>query len=195
MARQRGPAPTWRLGPVRLPPGLGSVLFVLLLPFVVLGLVVLAAKLYGLVCFDPAYFTPEYREKYGEPSQVVRVLEQALQAGNERLLAGLQGLRWPRQFPMGDSISFIKLWEHRGRYVTYLYLDMHSYERHEYHLEQVQGRWVVAPEDLRYLLYSGRWRAFFLPAAIAWWVLGLATLALLWLLRRSASLRSRLFGL
>ncbi len=180
--------------PVGLPPGLGPVLVVLALPFVVLGVMVLAVNLYGLVRYDPDYFATEYLEKYGETSQVVRVLEQALQTGNEPLLAGLQGLRRPRQFPTGDTISFVKLWEHRGRYATYLYVDMHSYERYAYHLERVQGRWVVAPEDLRYLLYSGQWRAFFLSAAVAWWALGLVALAFLWLLRRSASLRSRLLG-
>ncbi len=180
---------------VVLPPGFGLVLAVLAFPFVVLGLLVLAVNLQGLVRYDPAYFSTEYLDKYGEASQVIRVLEQALQTGNEPLLAGLQGLRWPRQFPTGDTISFVKLWEHRGRYATYLYVDMQGYERHEYPLESVQGRWVVAPKDLRYLLYSGRWRSFFFPAAIAWWALGLAALAFLWLLRRSASLRSRLLGL
>jgi hypothetical protein len=195
VARQTGSPFAWKVGPVRLPAGLSSVLIVLSLPFVVLGLLVLGVKLEDLVRYDPAYFAAGYLEKYGDSSEVVRVLEQALQTGNERLLAGLQGLRRPSQFETVATISFVKLWERTGRYVTYLYVDMHSYERREYHLEQVQGRWVVAPEDLRYLLYSGQWRAFFLPAAIAWWTLGLTTLAFLWLLRRSASLRSRLFGL
>jgi hypothetical protein len=195
VARQRGAAPSWRWGPVRLSPGLGSALFVLLAPFVALGLLVLAANLYGLVCHDPAYFTAEYLEEYGETSQVVRALELALQTGNRPLLAELQGLRWPRQFPTGDTISFAKLWQRAGRYVTYLYVDMDSYERYEYHLEQVHGRWVVAPEDVRYLLYSGQWRTFFLPAAITWWALGLVVLTVLWLLRHSDFLRSRLLGL
>jgi hypothetical protein len=194
MARQRGSTPGWRLGAVRLPSGLGPVLFVLLIPFVALGLLVLAANLYGLVRYDPAYFSTRYLEEYGEASQVVRDLELALQTGNRSLLAELQGLRWPRQFPTSDTISFVKLWQRAGRYVTYLYVDMDSYERHAHHLEKVRGRWVVAPEDVRYFLYSGQWRAFFLPAAITWWVLGLAVLTFLWLLRHSASLRSRFLG-
>lgn len=194
MARRTGSVSDWRAGSVRLPSGLYSVILILLVPFVALGLLVLAVKLHGLVRFDPAFFTPEYQE-YAEASQIVRALEQGLQAGNGPLLAELQGLRRPGQFETGDTISFVKLWERTGRYDTYLYVDMDSYERYEHHLEQVQGRWVVAPEDLRYLLYSGRWRATFVPAAIVWWALGLAALVLLWLLRRSASLRSRLLGL
>jgi hypothetical protein len=180
--------------PVMLLPGLGSVLLVLSLPFVVLGLLVLAAKLHSLVRYDPAYFTPDYLDKYGQASRVVRILEQALQIGNDSLLAELQGLRWPGHLETGSTISFVKLSERTGHYVTYLYVDMYSYERYEYHLEQAHGRWVVAPEDVRYLLYSGQWKAFFLPAAIVWWVLGLAALTFLWRLRRSEALRSRLFG-
>lgn len=181
-------------GRVVLPPGVAPVLLVLALPFVVLGLLVLAVNLHGLVRHDPAYFTEAYVEKYGEASQVVRVLERALQIGNGALLAELQGLRWPSQFETGDTISFVKMWERTGRYVTYLYVDMYSYERYEHHLEQVQDRWVVAPEDGRYLLYSGEWKAFFFPAAVAWWVLGFAALGFVWLLRRSESLRSWLLG-
>lgn len=181
----------WR---VALPPGLGAVLVVLALPFVVLGLLVLGVKLHNLVRYDPAYFTSEYLQRYGRPSQVVRILERGLQIGNATLLTELQGLRWPSHFETGATISFVKLSERTGRYETYLYVDAYSYERYEHHLEQVRGRWVVAPEDLRYLLYSGQWKTFFFPAAVAWWVLGLSTLVFLWLLRRSASLRARLLG-
>jgi hypothetical protein len=190
----KGKAP-WAGGrwQVALPPRLGAVLVVLAVPFVVLGLLVLGLNLHGLVRYDPAYFTPEYLEEYGQPSQVVWVLEQALQTGNRPLLAGLQGLRRPSRFETGDAISFVRLWERTGRYVTYLYVDMHSYERYPYHLEQIKGRWVVAPEDVRYYLYSGRWKDLFLPLAIAWWILGLGVLGFAWLLRDSESLRSRLF--
>ncbi len=188
-------ASSGRLGLIRLPAGLSSLLIVLLVPFVVLGLLVLIVGLYAWVRYDPAYFSGEYLEEYGEASEVARSLERALQTGNRRVLSELQGLRWPAPFETNDNISFVKLWERTGRYVTYLYVDMYSYERYEHHLEQVQGRWVVAPEDLRYLLYSGQWKAFFFPAAIAWWVLALIVLAFVWRLRHSESLRSRLLGL
>jgi hypothetical protein len=182
----------WR---VALPLGLSAVLVVLVVPFVVLGFLVLGVKLHNLVRYDPAYFTSEYLERYDRPSQVVRILERGLQMGNATLLAELQGLRWPGRLETGATISFVKLSERTGRYETYLYVDAYSYERYEHHLEQVRGRWVVAPEDLRYLLYSGQWKGFFFPAAIAWWVLGLSALVFLWRLRRSATLRSRLLDL
>jgi len=180
---------SWR---VNLPAGARALLVVALVPFVVLGLLVLGVKLDGLARYDPAYFTAGYMEKYGEPAEVVRVLEQALQTGNGPLLAGLQGLRRPGQFETGGAISFIRLWERRGRYVTYLYVDMHSYERYEHHLEQIKGRWVVAPEDVRYYLYSGRWKDVFLPLAVGWWVLGAGAVGCVWLLRTYDWLRNRL---
>lgn len=194
MARPKGSTPARRILQVRLSTGLSSLLIVLVFPFVMLGLLVLVVKLCGLVRYDPACFADEYVEEYSSPPATARALELALRTGNQALLAELQGLRRPARFEMGDAISFVKLWERGGRYVTYLYVDMYSYERHEHHLEQVRGRWVVAPEDVRYYLYSGRWKEVFFPAAIAWWAVGVTALGFVWLLRRSATLRSRLLG-
>jgi hypothetical protein len=86
------------------------------------------------------------------------------------------------------------LWERTDRYLTYLYVDIQSYERHPYHLELVNGRYVVAPADLHYFLYSGQWKRVFFPLAITWWALGLAALGLVWLFRVSGSMRARLCG-
>lgn len=192
MAGRKRSAPARRLWQVRLPAAVRSLLVVLLVPFVALGVLVLAVKLGGLVRFDPAYFTAEYRDEYHAPPAVVRALEQGLQTGNEALLAELQGRRWPARFEMADTISFVRLWQREGRYVTYLYVDMHSYERYLYHLEQVRGRWTVAPEDVRFSLYSGRWKDVFLPLAAGWWALGAAVVGFVWLLRTSDSLHARL---
>ncbi|MEJ2211216.1 MAG: hypothetical protein P8129_19550 [Anaerolineae bacterium] len=180
---------SWRL---KLPPAVRSLLVVLLVPFVGLGLLVLAIKLGGLMRYDPAYFASGYVQEYDSSAVVARRLEQALQMGNEGLLDQLQGLRWPARFEMADTISFVRLWQREGRYVTYLYVDMHSYERYLFPFEQVGGRWVVAPEDVRYYLYSGRWKDVFFPVAIGWWILGTAAVGGLWLLRHSESLRARL---
>ena len=193
MAGEKGSPSAGRLWQVTLPAGIRSLLAILLVPFVALGLLVLAIKAGGLVRYDPAYFAGEYVAEYGSSSVVARALERSLQTGNQALSAELQGLRWPARFEAADTISFVKLWQRQGRYVTYLYVDMNSYERYPYHLEQIKGRWVVAPEDVRYYLYSGRWKDLFLPLAMAWWILGLGALGFLWLLRNSESLRSRLF--
>lgn len=193
MAGEKGsPSAGW-LWQVTLPAGIRSLLAILLVPFVALGLLVLAIKVGGLVRYDPAYFVDEYVTEYGSSPVVARALERSLQTGNRGLSAELQGLRRPARFEAAETISFVKLWQRQGRYVTYLYVDMNSYERYPHHLEQIKGRWVVAPEDVRYYLYSGRWKDLFLPLAIAWWILGLGVLGFLWLLRNSESLRSRLF--
>jgi hypothetical protein len=170
------------------------ILLVALAPFVLLGLVVLTAKGYGLVRHDPAYFAEAYVERYTAPAEVVRALEIALQTSDEELLAELQGLRWPSKFKTSPSLIFVMLWERTDQYITYLYFDMQTYERHPHYFEQVQGRWVVSPPDVYYYMHSGRWQAVFMPLAIIWWVFGIAVIGVLWLFRASERLRSRLYG-
>ncbi|MGC9335540.1 MAG: hypothetical protein ACP5JJ_15425 [Anaerolineae bacterium] len=170
------------------------ILLVLLVPFIALGLLVVAIEAHSLIRYDPAYFADEYLDQYSTPSDVARTLEVALRTGDDVLLAELQALRWPAEFETGPSIVFTMLWERTDRYLTYLYVDMQSYERHPYHLELVHGRYVVAPEDLHYFLYSGQWKRVFFPLAIIWWVLGLAAVGLVWLLRVSEGMRARLCG-
>lgn len=179
---------------LRLPVRPRWILLVLLAPFVVLGLLVVGIEAYSLVRYDPAYFADVYLDRYSMPSDVARTLEVALQTGDDVLLAELQALRWPAEFETGPGIAFTMLWERTDRYLTYLYVDMQSYERHPYHLELVNGRYVVAPADLHYFLYSGQWKQVFFPLAITWWALGLAALGLVWLFRVSGSMRARLCG-
>lgn len=190
--RPNGSALARRLWQMRLPATARALLVILLVPLVILGLLVLAVKLADLVRYDPACFSGEYARAYDSSSAVAQSLEQALRTGNRALLAELQGLRQPAGFETANTISFVRLWQREGRYVTYLYVDMYSYERYLYPFEQVKGRWVVAPEDVRYYLYSGRWKDVFLPLAVGWWILGAAAVGLVWLLRHSQSLRSRL---
>lgn len=192
MVGDKGSAVTRWLWQLKLPSVVRSLLVVLLVPFIGLGLLVLAVKLGALVRYDPVYFATDDVQDYGSSAIVARRLEQALQTGNQALLAELQGLRWPARFEAADTISFVKLWQREGRYVVYLYVDMHSYERYLYPFEQVRGRWAVAPEDVRYYLYSGRWKDVFFPVAIGWWILGAAAVGFVWLLRHSEFLRSRL---
>jgi hypothetical protein len=170
------------------------ILFVVLLPFVLLGLLALAVKIYALVCYDPAYFTAPYLAEYAVPGAAARGLETALQADDQVLLAELQGRRWPSRLATGPDMTFVMLWERTDRYITYLYIDSQTYERYPYYVEQVTGRWVVAPSDLYYYIRSGRWRAAFWPVAIVWWLLGGLSIAFLWLFRVSERFRARLYG-
>ena len=166
------------------------ILMVVLLPLELLGLLALVVQAYGLVRYEPGYFTPAFAERYASPADTARLLETALQTGDEGLAAELQGLRWPAALPSSPSIKFIMLEERTDRYLTYLYVDMHDYERHPQVLEQVRGRWVVASTDLAFYLYSGQWRRAFLPLSIAWWMVGGLALGLLWLLRTSERVRA-----
>ena len=61
------------------------ILAVIVAPFVVLGLVVLAVNAYGAVRFDPVYFADEYVEQYGTPGAAARTLEQALKTGDPQI--------------------------------------------------------------------------------------------------------------
>jgi hypothetical protein len=175
-------------GPIR------SIVTVAFLPFVVLGVLVLAVRLYGWVRYNPTYFTRAYVEQYSTPEAAARALEQAIQTNDKRLRAEVEGLRWPGRFETRPSVALVMLWERNDRYRVYLYFDRQTYERLLVPVEQVRGRWVVSPLDLTYALHSGQWRRVFFPAAIAWWVLGAAGAGAVWLCRRSARLRRWLLG-
>ncbi len=169
------------------------ILAVVLVPFVLLGLVVLAVKVYGLVRHDPAYFTETYIARYDTAEAVVRALEIALQTDDRVLLAELQGLRWPARFKTSPSMAFIMLLDRNDRYTTYLYFDMQTYKRHSHYLEQVRGRWVVSPPDLYYSLHSGHWQQGFLQLAVVWWVLGTVVILAVGFARASERFRAWLY--
>ena len=170
------------------------IIFVVAIPFVILGLVVLAAKTYGLFRLDPAYFSEEYQEVYSTPGDVARALEGALQNDDSELLAELQGLRWPAKFTTAPSMIFIMLWDRTDRYFTYLFFDMQTYERHPHYFEEVQGRWVVSPAGVYYYVHSGAWQRVFWPLAIVWWLLGAVAIGVVWVFRASERMRARLYG-
>jgi hypothetical protein len=170
------------------------IVFVVLAPFVVLGLLVLIVKAYGLVRYDPAYFTDAYLEQYGTLGDTVRTMERALQTRDQATLSELQGLRWPGELETASSMIFAKLWERTDRYTTYLFFDVETYERHLYHFEQVKGRWVVSPSDLYYTMQSGQWKRVFWPLAVIWWLLGGVAIGLVWILRTSERARAWLYG-
>jgi hypothetical protein len=167
---------------------------VALFPFLVLGLAVLVSRVYDLVRYDPTYFADVYLERYDRPGELARDLEEALQTGDTELLAELQGLRWPAEFPTSPDITFIMLWERTDRFITYLFFNNRTYERQPQYVEERGGRWVVSPEDLHYYLHSGKWREVFLPLAIVWWLVGFLAIAMVWLFRASETMRARLYG-
>ena len=164
---------------------LRSLLVVGLIPLVLLGLVVTMAKVYGLVRYDPAYFGQAYTVQYDNPGAVAKALESALQDNDRSLLAELQGLRWPATFATSPTITWVQLWERTDRYVTYLYFDMDLYEPYPHHVEEVRGRWVVAPPDLYYLVESGAYKSVFLTFSLIWWAACVVTLGVVYLFSTS----------
>jgi hypothetical protein len=165
------------------------ILVAIALPFAVLGLVVLAGRAADRVRFDPAYFVEPYVGRYRTPAAAVKAVESAMRRGDLELLAELQGLNRPAMFKTSPGMAFVELWERRGPYSVYLFLDRQTYRRYLIPFEQVEGRWVASPRDLRYYLRSGHWRGFFLAIAGGWWVACAIGGGLVWLGRRSA--RSR----
>ena len=153
----------------RWPTGVRWVLAIAALPFAVLGLVALADRMAAEARFDAAYFAESYLKRYATPAAAVKSMEIGLRRGDLQLLAELQGLRRPARFQTSSGMAFVELWELSGPYRVYLFLDRQTYQRYLVPFEEVQGRWVASPRDLRFYLHSGHWRAPFLIGAGAWW--------------------------
>lgn len=167
---------------------------VALVPLIVAGIFAATVKVGGLARYDSTFFTDTYRERYNTPGAVARALEPALQKDDEELLRELQGLRRPAKFETSPKMILVMLWEQGDRYFTYMYFDMDSMERHPHYVEEVKGRWVVAPADGHYYLHSGRWLTVWMPLAIVWWLVEAVVVLALWVHRMSSRVRSEMLG-
>lgn len=158
---------------------LPTILLATALPLIVAVLYVGITELAGMPAlrYNPSYFSDEYVARYDVPGAVVIDLERALRTGDRHLMAELQGLRRPVVFPTSPNVRMTILYEATDRYFSYLFWDTRTYDRFPYHVEQVNGRWVVAPEDAYYYLHSGRWVRTWLPLAEIWWIVEVVTLA------------------
>lgn len=167
-----------RIMGARLAPNPRMALMLAAVPLVVAALYILIAALCGLPAlrYDPTYFSEDYRRRYDSPSAVVSALEDALQRGDRALMAELQGLRHPWTFVTSSNVRATILYEANDRYLSYLFWDTRTYDRFPYHVEKVNGRWVVAPQDAQYYLNTGRWRGTWLPLALIWWGVELTVL-------------------
>jgi hypothetical protein len=170
------------------------IIVVALVPLALLGLYVLVIQIHGLTRYDPVYFTRKYVEMYDNPGSVARTLEGALQANDKVLLAELQGRRRMATFYTSPDMIFVMLWERMDRFFTYLYFDMQTYERHVYHFEEINGRYVAMEPDPYYYFHSGRWVLVFAPLSITWWAIEIVVILVVVLYRISARLRERIYG-
>lgn len=164
-----------------------------LLPLMLLGLYGLVMQVYGLLRYEPAYLWPDYAQKYDSPGAAAKAVEVALQTGDRALMSELQGRR-VRAFKAMPNVVFVMLEERTPRYSTYLYLDRDTYDQYRYHVEEVNGRYVVTPSDLYYCLHSGRWIETFVPAAAVWWALEIVALLAVGFYRLSAHKRKQMYG-
>jgi hypothetical protein len=142
------------------------------LPLVVIGLFLLLALIVAMpsLRYAPRYFTDDYRARYDAPSSVVIDLEHALRTDDRAAMAELEGLRRPTLFATRENMRVTILYDTENGYWNYLFFDTVSYERFAHHVEQVNGRWVVAPEDIVYYHKSGEWKQTFFPLAAIYWL-------------------------
>jgi hypothetical protein len=171
--------------------------FVLALaPLLIAGLYVLGAQIYGLFRYDQAYFSAEYQSAYPSPGAVAIDLEQVLRTGDTELYADLTGLR--REATLGAQrpnvvLSILAEVDERD-YFHYLYVDMGTYRRETYHVKEVNGRWIVSPEDAFFYFDSGRWLGVWTPIALIWWCLLIVFILVTLVSRTAAGTRQTLYG-
>ena len=144
-----------------------------LVPFIAALLYIAVAYVQGISRYDESLFTPAYQDTYEAPYRVSGDLEKAIQTGDEELYNVLTGLQQKRSIPEvnPDIIYGVLLEVDEQDYFHYMFIDKHTYRRSMYYLEEVNGRWVVAPEDVHFHYHSGRWMKVFLPATIVYFLL------------------------
>jgi hypothetical protein len=169
------------------------VLLIAAVPLIIAAIFIGGVWISGTFRYDAIYFTDAYREMYAAPGTTAMKLAEAIQTGDQQLLAELQGLRRPADFPTNPDIIFVMLWEREASYITYFYMDIQTYDRYMYHLEEVEGRWVVSPADAYYYLRSGEWLSVAMPIAIVWWFLEIVVVIFTWLYHLSAQQRALMY--
>jgi len=164
------------------------------LPLLLCALFALAVLALSPLRYEPSYFSEVYAERYPKPGPTALALDQALRTDDWALLAELEGLRWTAPLKTGPTLSLSVLLERDNRYYYYLYFDTKTYGRHVHAIEKVKGRWIVAPPDAHFYLYSGRWLRIAGPLTVFWWLLETTVLLMRWVFRASARYREKLYG-
>jgi hypothetical protein len=168
-------------------------IFVAALPLVLAALFVLMVIASSYARYEPAYFSQACVDRYSWPGAVALALDQALRADDDELLAELQGLRRPVSLKTSPTLNMVVMLERDDRYYYYLYFDTETYERHTHAVERVQNRWVVAPPDAYFYLYSGRWIRTAGPVSVLWWLLEVTVLSMRWMFLAAARYRETLY--
>jgi len=146
--------------------------------------------------YDEALFTSAYQERYRAPFIVSGLLVEVLQTGNDGLYEELTGLRKTPAIPEvnPDIIYGVLLEVDEAEYFHYMFIDKNTFKRSMYFLEEIDGRWVVAPEDVYFLYHSGEWLKAFLPLTIVYLLILLVIGTGIGVYRMTAKIREERFG-
>jgi hypothetical protein len=167
----------------------------LLLPLLILGAAFLAYQVQDSTRYNPAYFTPEYQQRYPEPAALLQDLELALHSGDAELLAQVQGTRAvPRGIEPRPNLRMVAFIAASGGYRSYLYQDTANFHRYTAHIKLERGRYVLVPESLYYYIDSGHWPEVFVPPSLIWLSFVVTVSLGVWIYRRLAGIRRRIFG-
>lgn len=148
----------------------------LLLPLIAVAAIVGAISLRGSDRFDPRYFTAQYQQRYDAPGRAAEGFEAAIQTGNMDLMRELVATRAdPAAIQQQSDLLLYDMRNKSGDYYNYLYVTQDRRHRQLAHVKLENGRYIVAEEDLFYLVDSGNWPRAFAPLLITYYVLfGLA---------------------
>ena len=171
-----------------------SVFILLILPLVIMAVLIVVSFLQGRLRYDPELFSGMMLDRYGVPGAVAVDLQTAFNEGDGELMRSLQGTRRITvNFEARPRLIFAVLYSLDGGYFNYLYVDSRTFERVIQHVKEIDGRYVVVPENLYYYIDSGRWQAIFGPLLLTWWTVVVVATGAFWIYRITAITRRELF--
>ncbi len=158
---------------------------VVLLPLIVIAAVFAVVQFQRSDRYDPAYFSPAHLERYDTPGEVALGYEEVMRTGDMALMQELVATRKAAQpvRPRPEMLLY-DLRSQDGDYLNYIYIAEDRSTRLMRHVTFVDGRYVLAEEDLYYLFDSGDWLSVLSPLVVTWWILVLLVMGFRRLRRR-----------
>ena len=127
-----------------------------LLPVALVAVLLLAGELQRIGRYDPAYFSPEYQERYDTPGAILSDAEAALENGDRQLMNELLATRrGSRPLTARPEVGFVLMAGTQGDYLEYLFLDRQNYSRVMQYVREEDGRYIAAEADFYFYMDSG----------------------------------------